>query len=263
MEGFILFIVVVVGVVCLKNYVQKQMAIKEAVKRYKNWLDGLLKERENDDQKLAVRFLVSQIEEPYFVERQAPKLREGVKAALSSELPHPSTDEFMAVVKRTAGTISSLDAALKKANLDIDEVTEIEPIQLTGFKVGETTYRDAFGANTNFVRIENGELYTDTFQSTWLLLTNEQVVICTAIVNAVTGEAKLNDQEFFYCDITSMSDLEESTTYRAHNGKKTVGTQMFRIVVSGDKFELAAALTEDFDSKVKALKSKLREKKSA
>lgn len=262
MEGFLIFLAIVVGGICLKNYLKKQKAIREAVERYENWLNGLLKECTNDDQKSAVRFLVSQIEEPYFVEKQEPKIREGVKSALSA-LPHPSTDEFMNIVNKTAAAGGSLNTALKKTNLDIDEVTEIEPIQLIGFKVGKTTYRDAFGANTNFVRVENGELYTDTFQTTWLLLTNEQVVVYVSTVNVVTGKTTSSTEEFFYRDVTSMSVLEESEEYKERGSEKSVETQVFRIVVPGDKFVLAAALTDDFDSKVQALKSKLREKKSA
>lgn len=258
----VLIIIIIIAIVILKNYLQKQSAIKAAAERYTNWLNGLLKECDSEDKKLAVRFLVSKIEEPYFIERQDANIRDGVKAILDG-LPHPTASEFMAAVARLAQNSTTLEAALKKTNLDIDEVTEIEPTQLSGFRVGNTTYTDAFGQSTNFVRVEAGELYTDTYESTWLLLTNDQVVIYNCGVNVVTGKVTSRTEEFFYRDVTSMSTLEETENYKEAGKDKTVETEMFRIVVPGDKFQLAAGLTDNFDSKVQALKSKLREKKTA
>lgn len=261
MEILILLIIIVAAVVA-RSYFKKQKAINAAFERYNNWLEGLLKSCKSEDQKLAVRFLVSNLEEDYYLKTCDSKIRESVRQKMLA-LPHPTEQQFRQMLKNATTATCGLDAALKKANLDIDEVTEIEPIQLEGFKVGKTTYKDVFGTPTNYARVSGDTLYTDTYECTWLMLTNDQVIMYIASVNIITGKSTARTEEFFYRDVTSMSTLEETETYKKFGAEETTEISMFRMSVSGDKFQLAANVSDNFESKVKALKSKLREKKTA
>ena len=89
----------------------------------------------------------------------------------------------------------------------------------------------------------------------------------------LSQSAKESCEEYFYKDITSFATNEDTVEYNRVvlkgcaktpvNSKSTRTVTSLKVVVPGDKFEIAAKGGDDLESKVQAMKQKLREKKNA
>ena len=86
------------------------------------------------------------------------------------------------------------------------------------------------------------------------------------ILDTISNSKKERTEEYFYKDITNFSTSSESYdvfTFKGCSGtpKATqIDVQRFGLIVPGDKF--TCGTYGDIDQQVKAMKSKLREKKA-
>ena len=181
------------------------------------------------------------------------------------------TDEaFAKLVDEKLEALKLKDKALSKIGLDIDEVSEIPPVNFVGFVLD-----DAYVKKTQF-----GDYVSNYIQSTWIFFSDTQVYLYTYTLWLDRDKKKEETLEFFYRDITAMStSSKESKTksvlsYKKGgclSGKKTVSlakteiieTTKFQLIVPGDKLWVSMKSTDQNEASVQAMKQKLREKKNA
>lgn len=164
-----------------------------------------------------------------------------------------SDDEYREIVSKTRGADDYKQRALSKVGVDEDMVQEIPPVTFEGFspyvcyaKKDEKT----------------GKWLTSKYEITWLFFGEEQVYLYSYAFSLDDGSKKEETNEYFYKDITSFSTALDTTETTTKKGKETCETNVFRMVVPGDKFICSMEATPDNGSSIAAMKQKLREKKN-
>jgi len=182
--------------------------------------------------------------------------------------------EYLAIVDEQVGSPESRKArALDRLGLDEDQVREIPPVCFQGFADLED---DVKGIVRDLVRLtKNGRRVTPTKELTWLFFGNDQVYVYTVRVD--TCDASLKSErtlEYFYKDVTAFASKSDSVRKKVPEVKDGCGggsveyvdrhveEESFRIVVPGEIFECALSPEDDNESKITAMKQKLREKKN-
>lgn len=112
---------------------------------------------------------------------------------------------------------------------------------------------------------KDGQIRTDGRQVTWLFFSKDQIYVYDTKFT-LTGEKKKvdNTQEFFYSDIVSVStgSVSKELPGGDHAGE-TIEAEEFRLVVPGDKLSFAFTSNEEISRSVQAMKTKIRERKTA
>ena len=177
--------------------------------------------------------------------------------------------EFATLVEKKLDELKLKDKALGKIGLDIDEVSEIPPVNFVDFVTD-----DAYVKKTEF-----GDYVSNYIQSTWLFFSSTQVYLYTYTLWLDRDKKKEDTLEYFYKDITGMSTSSRESktksvlTYKkggCFGGKKVslanteiIETTKFQITVPGDKLWVSMKGTEQNETCVQAMKQKLREKKNS
>lgn len=183
-------------------------------------------------------------------------------------------EEYLALVLEQVGSLESRKLqALKKLGLDEDQVQEIPPVGFQGY----TLLTDVNGIKHEYVRItKKGIILTATKELTWLFFGEEQIFVYKVRIDMVDHALKSEKtKEYFYKDVTAFSTESESHREKVPVFKKGCGgsttveyiqkpveSEKFVIVVPGESFETAISPEDDNESKISAMKQKLREKKN-
>ncbi len=192
-----------------------------------------------------------------------------------TEVPHGcfkkwmTDQEFATLVEKKLDALKLKDKALEKIGLDIDEVSEIPPVNFVDFVTD-----DAYVKKT-----ASGDYVSNYIQSTWLFFSSTQVYLYTYTLWLDRDKKKEDTLEYFYKDITAMSTSSKESktksvlTYKkggCFGGQKVslanteiIETTKFQITVPGDKLLISMKGTEQNETCVQAMKQKLREKKNS
>lgn len=184
-------------------------------------------------------------------------------------------EEYLEIVNEQVGSLEKRKAlALSKLGLDEAQVNEIPPVCFQGFALLED---DVKGIKQDWIRLTSSDrLVTPTKEITWLFFGNEQVYVYKVRVDTCDNSLKSErTQEYFYRDVTAFASSSDSVRTKVPVIKKGCGNQTveyvdrnvekesFRIVVPGEIFECPLSTEDDNESKISAMKQKLREKKTA
>ena len=175
-------------------------------------------------------------------------------------------DEYDSLVRATLESIATKEQALDKLGVDMDQVSEIEPVRLEGW-----LYK---GVNAQFIKrgLDN-RLRSAGYQVTWLFFSSEQVYVYQYVFYTTEDNKKVRSEEYFYRDITNFSTATETVEYSRSEGggcfsqptmqRSTENEDVFRLVVPGESF-VASMTQSDYTQKaIRAMQQKLREKKSS
>jgi hypothetical protein len=182
--------------------------------------------------------------------------------------------EYLEIVNEQVGSLEDRKArALSKLGLDEEQVNEIPPVCFQGFTFLED---DVKGIKHDWVRLtSNDRLVLPTKELTWLFFGNDQVYVYKVRVDTCDNSLKSErTQEYFYRDVTAFASSSDSVRTKVPVIKTGCGSQTveyvdrsiekesFRIVVPGEIFECPVSPEDDNESKISAMKQKLREKKT-
>lgn len=162
-----------------------------------------------------------------------------------------SDDEYLSMVTAKRDSLNFRKRALDKIGLDESQVSEISPVMFEGFVYSKAYSKD----------IGENRWVSSRYQISWLFFSSTQVYLYRYTFNMDDDGKSESTDEFFYKDITSFStssDTEETVT---NEGKRTVETNKFFMVVPGDKFYCEMNGNSDTEAVIQGMKQKLREKK--
>lgn len=183
--------------------------------------------------------------------------------------------DYLKIVNEQVGSLEDRKTrALSRLGVDEDQVCEIPPVCFQGFTTLED---DVKGIKNDWIRLNsNGHIVTPTKELTWLFFGNEQVFVYKVRIDTCDNSMKSErTQEYFYKDVTAFASSSDSVRTKVPNVKKGCGTETveyvdrnvdkesFRIVVPGEIFECPLSPEDDNESKISAMKQKLREKKNS
>lgn len=187
-----------------------------------------------------------------------------------------SGEEYLALVEEEVGDLESRKMrALSKLGVDEDQVNEIPPVFFRGFVRLEDEKNNPVRLQLARVTAQ-GERVTPTRELTWIFFGDEQIYVYRSRVDMLNDDIKSERTfEYFYKDVTSFTATSDSARYnelqvsKGCGGEKrefvaiSVDSETFQISVAGDRFECALTAQDDNESKISAMKQKLREKKTA
>ena len=159
-------------------------------------------------------------------------------------------DQYYGIVANARSQYNSMQKALNKIGLDEDEVREIPPVYFEGFR-----FNNAYAKKT-----VNGRWVSSTYELTWLFFSDSQVHVYRCRFNLDDDNKKEITDEYFYKDITSFTTISEEETTR--DGQK-IPTDTFKMRGAGIDFECSLTEMRDFETSIRGMKQKLREKKNA
>ena len=183
--------------------------------------------------------------------------------------------QYLEIVNEQIGSLESRKArALSRLGLDEEQVNEIPPAYFQGFALLEDEVK---GIKNDWIRLgAKDRIVTPTSELTWLFFGDEQVYVYKVRVDTCDNSLKSErTQEYFYRDVTAFASSSDSVRTKVPVNKKgcvsqkveyvdrSVEMESFRIVVPGEIFECPLSPEDDNESKISAMKQKLREKKNA
>lgn len=147
------------------------------------------------------------------------------------------------------------EKALKKLGIEEEEVKEVTPLIVWGFKPDE---------NVRWLYRLGNIALSPTVETTFMFFSESRVYLYNYSFNTISGAKKESSDEFSYRDIVNISTIEETVEKRGGKKGKEIFTTTFTMLaltVPGDKMIFGCINDEDTERMVKAVKQKLREKK--
>jgi len=175
----------------------------------------------------------------------------------------PCTDaEYDSLVQAKLASVGTKEQALDRLGIDIEQVSEIEPVRLEGFNF--TKQRIKRGAD-NILR-------SSGYQITWLFFSSDQVYAYQYVFALDDDVKNIRTEEYFYRDITNFSTKTNTVEYnkttpggcmsQPTNQRSTEDVDVFRLVVPGDSFEASMTQSDYTTRAIRAMQQKLRDKKT-
>lgn len=158
--------------------------------------------------------------------------------------------QYYDIVASERSRYNSMQKALDKIGLDSDEVREIPPVYFEGFR-GENAYTK---------QTANGRWVSTTYEIAWLFFSDSQVHVYRRRFNLDDDYTTEITDEYFYKDITAFTTISEEEVDK--DGKR-IPTTTFRMRGAGIEFECSLSEVKDFETAIRGMKQKLREKKNA
>lgn len=172
-------------------------------------------------------------------------------------------DEYLQIVRNKRDSLKLREKALVKIGLDEDQVKEIPPVCLQGFRF-DRAWAKKTAAN---------RWVSSSYEVAWIFFSSTQLYLYSMRFNLDEEKKSESTQEFFYKDVTALTTMTRNYSSTDEEGKervKTFGdnkieleTTLFQITVPGEKLTVAMDADEvpDREAVVQAMKQKLREKK--
>ena len=145
--------------------------------------------------------------------------------------------------------------------IDPDNLIKDDKNGTSSFSIRGNNYEGGWRRTNGYYRTEYQEI-------TWLYFGTDQLYIYRVKMSLIDPKNKKEEsQEFFYKDIVSVSVAQESIDVKGKgtddDGKtKQVDNERFRIVVPGDKLSFAYTPTDYSSTRINAMKSMIRDKKT-
>jgi hypothetical protein len=190
-----------------------------------------------------------------------------------------SDEEFDALVQRKVESMGFKQKALDKIGLDESQVNEIEPVHFEnyyGLGLDRNANKDRYWPKSFWVkRGIDKKLRTNAYQVSWLFFSDKQVYVYQYTLNLNEDGKNERTEEYFYKDITNFSTTSDSAEQEQIVAKKgclgigakttvvrqNLDTDRFALIVPGDKFFCELVKNDYSESRIQAMKAKLREKK--
>ncbi len=174
-----------------------------------------------------------------------------------------SDEEYEAAVQAKAKSIDFKQKGLNKIGLDESQVNEIEPVHFEGYY---------FDENKTYAKCGKDRKWrSSAYQVSWIFFSNTQVYVYQYTFNMNEDGKKESTEEYFYKDITNFSTSSDTVEQEvldkvnckgeATYSRKNVDSNVFSLVVPGDKFRCSMEQTDYTESAIQGMKAKLREKK--
>ncbi len=172
-------------------------------------------------------------------------------------------EDYDAMVQAVAKGTDFRQKALNKIGLDESELKEIEPVHFEGFRF-----------ERGHAKAGKDRLWRSTmYQVSWIFFSATQVYVYQYNFHMDEDGKKEATEEYFYKDITAFSTSSDTVekevlekvnckgdaTYKRTN----VETNLFALVVPGDKLCCSMEKNDYTERSIQAMKAKLREKKNA
>ena len=161
-----------------------------------------------------------------------------------------SDDQYYNIVNSIRSQYNSMQKAIDKIGLDPDEVKEIPPVYFEGFRFDNAYAKKTIG----------GRWVSSTYEITWLFFSDSQVHVYRCRFNLDDDYKTEITDEYFYKDITSFTTISEEETTRS--GER-IPTETFKLRGAGIEFSCSLTEMRDFETSIRGMKQKLREKKNA
>lgn len=167
-----------------------------------------------------------------------------------------SDARFDSILKERVGQYNVFQMALNKLGLDVDQVSEINPVFTDGWALDSVLFK----IGDDFV------FRTSHYQMSCLLFSSDQVYLYSLTFSLLDKDIKEHTEEYFYRDVTSVT-----TNYNVENLQHTTGClgmdirwiefprYSFMLAVPGDSF--VCVMRPENESQIQAMTAKLREKK--
>ena len=174
--------------------------------------------------------------------------------------------QYDEMVAKKVSALNIKELALNHLGLDEDQVKEVEPVHFENWK---------FDTPNSLAKLGKDNVWRSTsYQVTWIFFSEEQVYIYQYTLNMNEDGKKEQTEEYFYKDITNFSSSSEAvekedvlvkTNCKGQGiyDRRIIETNIFKIVVPGDKLECSLKKNSYTDSAIQGMKAKLREKKNA
>lgn len=173
------------------------------------------------------------------------------------------TDEqYEGIVMARAKSMDFKAKALSKIGLDESQVTEIDPVHFEGY---------SFGPNVYVRPGKDGRYRTSAYQISWLFFSSSQVYVYQYTFNLNQEGLQERTEEYFYKDITNFSTSSDTVEKEVLEkmsckgeptfSRKNVETNVFALVVPGEKFTCSMERSDYTERVIQGMKAKLREKK--
>ena len=188
-----------------------------------------------------------------------------------------SDQDYDALVQTKVESMNFRQKALDKIGLDESQVNEIEPVHFENFYgVGMNRESNKDRYWPSYLWVKEGtdrKLRTNAYQISWLFFSDKQVYVYQYTMNLNEDGKNERTEEYFYKDITNFSTISESAEQEKNIQKKgclggkiivsrkTLDTDRFALIVPGDKFFCELVKNDYSESRIQAMKAKLREKK--
>lgn len=163
-----------------------------------------------------------------------------------------SDEQYNQMVNTRLDKLNKEDIALDKLGIDIDQVKEIPPVNLTGFNF-EAAYVQ---------KQENGTFVSSKYDLIWLFFSDVQIYIYTCQFNMLSSAIKESTEEYFYKDVTAFKTSTEDATDEDNKPLPNVQFNKFSVIVPGTKLQVGVTKLESFSDTINGIKQKLREKKN-
>jgi hypothetical protein len=186
-------------------------------------------------------------------------------------------EEYDQLVQKKVESMGFKQRALDKIGLDESQVNEIEPVHFENFYgvgLNRESNQDRYWPKYLWVKKGiDGKVRTNAYQVSWLFFSDQQVYVYQYTLNLNEDGKNERTEEYFYKDITNFSTTSESAEQEQITEKKgcagggisverkTLDTDRFALIVPGDRFFCELVKNDYSESRIQAMKAKLREKK--
>ena len=159
--------------------------------------------------------------------------------------------QYYNIVSNMSAQYNSMQQALRRIGLDEDEVKEIPPVHFEGFKFDEVAY---------YKKTVSGRWVSNVYETAWIFFSDSQVHVYRCRFNLDDDNKSEITDEYFYKDVTAFKTLQEDEV--TADGK-SVPTTTFAMSGAGIDFACSLSEVKDFETSIRGMKQKLREKKNA
>lgn len=172
-------------------------------------------------------------------------------------------EEYDNMLREKIKSLGIKNKALGKIGLDESQVNEIKPVNFEWFVHDDK----------NYAKIgKDGKWRSSKYQISWIFFSDSQVYVYQYTFNMNEDGKNERTEEYFYQDIVNFStrsdEVEKEVVVHTsckgdvEYGRKMASTDMFSLVVPGDKFDCSMLSDDSTDGIIQGMKAKLREKKT-
>jgi hypothetical protein len=165
---------------------------------------------------------------------------------------------FDSILTERVNQYNVFQMALSKLGLDVDQVSEIDPVFTDGYAFGDALLTKI---GDDFV------FRASHYQMSCLLFSSEQVYLYSLTFSLIDKEIKEHTEEYFYRDVTSVASNYYIMPYQHVSGCLGMDVRWievprysFWLAVPGDSF--SCAMRPENEPQIQAMTAKLREKKA-
>jgi hypothetical protein len=176
-------------------------------------------------------------------------------------------------VQSIVDSLGLKERAIAKIGLDLDQISEIEPVALSSFIFkGDGLYfkSEESSIKGEYIHVSN------KYSVTWIFFSDTQIYTYTYILDTISDNAIELTRDFFYSDITCIRtehEVEEAI-YSKKKGCGCLGKKKesyyhnnkhwhtLQITVPGDSYSFTCRTTDTIEQSIQAAKSMIREKKN-